>query len=84
MIKFLDLKKINERFRCEMDTATKRVLDSGWYLLGKEVERFEKDYVNYCLHFSLWQMTTVDTEAGEKALIKAGIPLIGQDEILRI
>jgi dTDP-4-amino-4,6-dideoxygalactose transaminase len=48
MIKFLDLKKINERFRGEMDAATKRVLDSGWYLLGKEVEQFEKDFAVYC------------------------------------
>ena len=48
MIKFLDLKKVNERFRSEMDAATKRVLDSGWYLLGKEVERFEADFASYC------------------------------------
>lgn len=48
MIKFLDLKKINERFRAEMDAATKRMLDSGWYLLGKEIERFEADFAAYC------------------------------------
>ena len=48
MIKFLDLKKINERFRAEMDVATKRVLDSGWYLLGKECEAFEAEFAAYC------------------------------------
>ena len=48
MIKFLDLKKINERFRGEMDAATKRVLDSGWYLLGKECEAFENEFASYC------------------------------------
>ena len=48
MIKFLDLKKINERFRGEMDAATKRVLDSGWYLLGKECEAFETEFAAYC------------------------------------
>ena len=48
MIKFLDLKKINERFRGEMDAATKRVLDSGWYLLGKECEAFEQEFAAYC------------------------------------
>lgn len=48
MIKFLDLKKVNERFRRELDAATKRVLDSGWYLLGKEVEQFESDFAAYC------------------------------------
>ena len=48
MIKFLDLHKINERFRAEMDVATKRVLDSGWYLLGKECEAFENEFAAYC------------------------------------
>ena len=48
MIKFLDLKKVNERFRGEMDAAVKRVLDSGWYLLGKEVEAFEQEFAVYC------------------------------------
>lgn len=48
MIKFLDLKKVNERFRGEMDAAVKRVLDSGWYLLGKEVEVFEQEFAAYC------------------------------------
>ena len=48
MIKFLDLKKVNERFRRELDVAVKRVLDSGWYLLGKEVEKFEVDFASYC------------------------------------
>lgn len=48
MIKFLDLKKINERFRGEMDAAVKRVLDSGWYLLGEECKAFEKAFASYC------------------------------------
>lgn len=48
MIKFLDLHKVNDRFRGEIDAAVKRVLDSGWYLLGKEVEQFEADFASYC------------------------------------
>lgn len=48
MIKFLDLYKVNERFREELDAAVKRVLDSGWYLLGKEVEAFEQEFAAYC------------------------------------
>ena len=48
MIKFLDLKSINERFRAEMDAAAKRVLDSGWYLLGAECEAFEREYADWC------------------------------------
>ena len=48
MIKFLDLKKVNERFRSKMDATVKRVLDSGWYLLGKEGEAFEREFAAYC------------------------------------
>ena len=48
MIKFLDLHKINERFRRELDDAAMWVLDSGWYLLGGELERFETDFAAYC------------------------------------
>ena len=48
MIRFLDLKKVNERFRAEMDAAAKRVLDSGCYLLGRECEAFEGEFAAYC------------------------------------
>ncbi|MCR5839068.1 MAG: DegT/DnrJ/EryC1/StrS family aminotransferase [Kiritimatiellae bacterium] len=48
MVKFLDLKTVNERFRGGMDAAAKRVLDSGWYLLGKECEEFEREYAEWC------------------------------------
>ena len=48
MIKFLDLHKINERFRAEMDERIKEVLDSGWYLLGQQNERFCQHFADYC------------------------------------
>ena len=48
MIKFLDLKAINERDRDEMDAAVRRVMDRGWYLLGKEIEAFEGEFAAYC------------------------------------
>lgn len=44
MIKFLDLKKINDSFEPIISIAIKRVLDSGWYLLGNEVKSFEQEY----------------------------------------
>ena len=47
-IPFLDLKTINNRFRTEMEAATKRILDSGWYLLGKECESFEREFAEWC------------------------------------
>ena len=48
MIKFLDLHKINERFRTEIDSRIKQVLDSGWYLLGEQDKTFEKHFAEYC------------------------------------
>jgi dTDP-4-amino-4,6-dideoxygalactose transaminase len=42
MIKFLDLKKINETYSEELLLSAKRVIDSGWFLMGKELENFEK------------------------------------------
>lgn len=48
MIKFLDLFKVNELHRAEIDEAIKRVLNSGWYLLGKECEAFEKEFAEFC------------------------------------
>lgn len=44
MIKFLDLKQINDIFEPQIREAIHRVLDSGWYLLGKEVKAFEEEY----------------------------------------
>jgi len=47
-INFLDLKKINERDRTEIDLAVKDVIDSGWYLLGKKTEEFELNFADFC------------------------------------
>lgn len=48
MIKFLDLEKINNRFRAEMDERIKEVLDSGWYLQGRQNEVFAEHFAKYC------------------------------------
>jgi len=34
--------------RSEIDGAVARVLQSGWYILGKEVEGFEREFAAYC------------------------------------
>lgn len=47
MIKFLDLQKINAEHGDEIKQATSRVVDSGWYLLGGEVKRFEQHYADF-------------------------------------
>jgi len=46
-IKFLDLLKINQSFEPELSNAIRRVLDSGFYLLGDEVKTFEKEYAEF-------------------------------------
>lgn len=48
MIKFLDLKKVNDAHGEEISEAIQRVLDSGWYLLGQEGEAFEQEFAAYC------------------------------------
>lgn len=48
MINFLDLKKINEPFNSEFSESLNRILESGWYILGKEVELFEKNFAAFC------------------------------------
>lgn len=48
MIKFLDLHKINQRFKSEIDLAISEVLESGWYLLGEKNKAFEENFAKYC------------------------------------
>ena len=47
MIKFLDLRKINDSFEPQISGAVKRVLGSGWYLLGDEAKSFENEYSRF-------------------------------------
>lgn len=47
MIKFLDLQKINEQYSEELKKAATEVIDSGWYLLGERVKKFEDNLSKY-------------------------------------
>lgn len=47
MINFLDLQKVTQKYSDEIHEAVNRVVDSGWYLQGKENETFESDYASY-------------------------------------
>lgn len=47
-IPFLDLKSPYLELRAEIDAAMHRVMESGWYILGEEVESFEHDFAIYC------------------------------------
>ncbi|MEM1003360.1 MAG: DegT/DnrJ/EryC1/StrS family aminotransferase [Bacteroidota bacterium] len=48
MIKFLDLQKINAIYANDLKEAANRVIDSGWYLNGKELSAFEQAYASFC------------------------------------
>ena len=48
MIPFLDLKTINTQYRDELVGACTRVIDSGWYIGGSELEKFEQQFAIYC------------------------------------
>lgn len=47
-VPFLDLKAGYTELQPEIDAAIKRVLESGWYILGEEVDAFEREYASYC------------------------------------
>jgi len=48
MIPFLELGASYRELKPEIDAAVSRVLESGWYILGPEVEAFEAEWAAYC------------------------------------
>lgn len=48
MIAFLELGAAYRELKSEIDVAVARVLASGWYILGPEVESFEREWARYC------------------------------------
>ena len=47
-VPFLDLKSPYLEIKNELDEAYRRVMESGWYILGGEVEAFELEFASYC------------------------------------
>ena len=47
MIEYESLKVVNKPYLEELKTAFSNVLESGWYILGSEVKRFEEDFATY-------------------------------------
>ncbi|MCF1708570.1 DegT/DnrJ/EryC1/StrS family aminotransferase [Tabrizicola sp. J26] len=48
IVPFLDVRASYASLKPEIDAAVLRVLDSGWYILGAEVEAFEAEFAAYC------------------------------------
>ena len=46
-VPFLDLRAGYLELKSELDEAVSRVMDSGWYLMGKETDAFESEYAAY-------------------------------------
>jgi len=46
-VKFLDLAALHAPLRAELDAAYKRVMDSGWFITGPELEAFEQEFAAY-------------------------------------
>lgn len=47
-IPFLDLGCATQEIRDAIDSGIRRVVDSGWYILGPEVEAFEREFADFC------------------------------------
>ncbi|MEW6563201.1 MAG: DegT/DnrJ/EryC1/StrS family aminotransferase [Pseudomonadota bacterium] len=47
-VPFIDLRTTYLELKPAIDAAVARVLDSGWYILGEEVEAFEVEWSSYC------------------------------------
>lgn len=48
MIPFLNLKKINNKYREELILEFANFIDSGWYILGERVKQFETEFASFC------------------------------------
>ena len=48
MLEFLNLKRANAAYQADIEAAMRRVVDSGWYVLGAETEAFEQEFAEYC------------------------------------
>lgn len=56
-IPFLSFASVNTTIRAEIMSAFENVFDDGWYIMGKRLEQFEKEYaafnhVSYCIGIS--------------------------------
>lgn len=47
-IPFLDLNTPYKELKQELDSAYQRVMESGWFIMGAEVEAFEHEFAAYC------------------------------------
>jgi len=83
-IPFLSLKQQYQQHKTEIDSAVLRVLESGWYILGKECEEFELNFKKYLVDGEEGYVIGVNsgTDALQLSLIAAGIG--AGDEVITV
>lgn len=47
-IQFLDIGRLHQSIREPLDAAYHRVMASGWFIMGPELEAFEAEFAQYC------------------------------------
>jgi dTDP-4-amino-4,6-dideoxygalactose transaminase len=65
-----DLRRIHSPIRAELDRSIARVLDSSWFLRGREVAAFEEEWADFC-----GQMCCVACASGTDALTLAALAM---------
>jgi dTDP-4-amino-4,6-dideoxygalactose transaminase len=80
MIPFSDPSASYQAHKKEIDEATQRVLDSGWFVLGKEVENFEKEFTAF--HGEDFNAVGVANGTDAIALCLRGLGLGTGDEVI--
>ncbi len=80
-IPFGDLKKQYQNLQAEIDQATRKVYEKGWFILGQQVEKFEENFAQYCgAKYAVGVAS--GTDAIQLALIASGIQ--AGDEIITV
>jgi len=81
MIPIIDLKAQYQSLKADIDSAVERVLTNASYILGPEVEAFEKEFAAYCE-----SNTAIGTSSGTSALHMAmlGLGVKPADEVITV
>ena len=80
MIPFGDPSASYQAHKSEIDQAIKRVLDSGWYVLGTEVDAFEEEFASF--HGKNFHAVGVANGTDAIALCLRGLGLETGDEVI--
>ncbi len=72
MIPFVNLSEQYLSIKDDIDRAVSRVLNSGWFILGKELKTFEEEFASYC-HTKYGVGVGSGTDALQLALLACGV-----------